>query len=123
MKAFSGYEETKVNNFDYERLTLGGHICKILEVSIEKFAMKETGEEFEQLVLKIDIEDPDEQAGFYQRKYADDAKRDALSAKWKGYFIFLKMILQMELKLHLKHLQLLLKTQIQVINGIGKKIL
>lgn len=86
MKAFSGYEETKVNNFDYERLTLGGHICKILEVSIEKFAMKETGEEFEQLVLKIDIEEPDEQAGFYQRKYAEDAKRDALNTKWKGYF-------------------------------------
>lgn len=86
MKAFSGYEETKVNNYDYERLTLGGHICKILEVSIEKFVMKETGKEFEQLVLKIDIEEPDEQAGFYQRKYAEDAKRDALNTKWKGYF-------------------------------------
>ena len=85
MQKFSGYEDVKVNNFNYERLNLGGHICKIFEVKIEKFTSKE-GQEFEQLVLKIDIEAPDEQAGFYQRKFAEDAKSDALNAKWKGYF-------------------------------------
>lgn len=86
MKAFSDYDEVKVNNFDREKLKLGGHICKIIEVNIEKFTSKATGEEFENLALKIDIEAPDEQAGFYQRKFAEEAKQDALNAKWRGYF-------------------------------------
>ena len=33
MRAFSGYDEVKVNNFG-ERLKLGGHICKVLEAKI-----------------------------------------------------------------------------------------
>ena len=86
MQKFSDYDSTKVNNFEKrEKLELGGHICKIFEAKVEKFTTKDN-QEFEQLVLKIDIEEPDEQAGFYQRRFAEDAKADALNAKWKGYF-------------------------------------
>lgn len=84
MKAFDGYDEVKVNNFG-ERLKLGGHICKILEVKIEELTSKVDGKKFEQLIIKFDIEAPDEQAGFYNKKFVEDAKADALKAKWKGF--------------------------------------
>ena len=84
MKAFEGYEEVKVNNFD-ERLKLGGHICKVLEAKIEQLTSKKDGKTYDQLVIKFDIESPDEQAGFYANKFTDDARADALNAKWKGY--------------------------------------
>ncbi|MGN1327983.1 MAG: hypothetical protein ACI4VQ_07975 [Clostridia bacterium] len=84
MKAFQGYEEVKVNNYG-ERLKLGGHICKILEAKIEQLESKKDGKKYEQLVIKFDIESPDEQAGFYADKFASDARTDALNAKWKGY--------------------------------------
>lgn len=84
MEKFSGYEEARVNG-DYEKLKLGGHICKIIEVKIEKYNNKD-GKPFEQLILKIDIAEPDEQAEFYQRKFAQDAQTDALKAKWKGNY-------------------------------------
>lgn len=85
MKKFDGYEETRVNG-EYERLNLGGHICKIIEVKTETYTAKETGKTFEQLILKIDIAEPDAQAGYYQRKFASDAQTDALNAKWKGFY-------------------------------------
>lgn len=84
MKAFDGYDEVKVNNFG-ERLKLGGHICKVLEAKIEEFESKKDGKKYEQLIIKFDIESPDEQAGFYADKFADDARKDALNAKWKGF--------------------------------------
>lgn len=84
MRAFQGYEEVKVNNYG-ERLKLGGHICKILEAKIEQLESKKDGKKYEQLVIKFDIESPDEQAGFYADKFANDARTDALNAKWKGY--------------------------------------
>lgn len=84
MKAFAGYEEVKVNNFA-ERLKLGGHICKVLEVKIEELESKKDGKKYEQLIIKFDIESPDEQAGFYANKFSEDATKDALNAKWKGY--------------------------------------
>lgn len=86
MKAFSGYEEAKVNNYGREKLELGGHICKILEVSIEEFESKKDGKKYSNLVLKIDIEQPDAQAGYYQKRYEEDVKSDATTAKWKGFF-------------------------------------
>lgn len=83
MKAFKGYDETKV---DFgERLKLGGHICKILEVKIEEYTTKEN-KKFEQLVMKIDTTENDIQPGYYQNKFAEDAKTDALKAKWKGFY-------------------------------------
>lgn len=84
MKAFEGYEDVKVNNF-VERLKLGGHICKVLEAKVEEFESKKDGKKYEQLIIKFDIESPDEQAGFYNRKFVEDAKTDALNAKWKGF--------------------------------------
>ena len=84
MRKFDGYDEVKVNNFG-ERLKLGGHICKVLEAKIEEFESKKDGKKYEQLIIKFDIESPDEQAGFYADKFADDAKKDALNAKWKGF--------------------------------------
>ena len=84
MKAFAGYDEVKVNNFP-ERLKLGGHTCKVLEAKIEQFTSQKDGKTYEQLIIKFDIESPDEQAGFYAKRFADDAKADALNAKWKGF--------------------------------------
>lgn len=87
IQGFSDYETTETNGFEQkERLKLGGHICKILEASIETITSKKDGKTYNQLKLKIDIESPDEQAGFYQRKFVEDAKIDALNAKWKGYY-------------------------------------
>lgn len=83
MRAFEGYDEVKVNNFA-ERLKLGGHICKVLEAKIEEFESKKDNKKYEQLIIKFDIESPDEQAGFYNRKFSEDAEKDALKAKWKG---------------------------------------
>lgn len=84
MKAFAGYEEVKVNNFG-EKLKLGGHVCKVLEAKIEELTSRKDGKKYEQLVIKFDIESPDEQAGFYAKKFTEDAEKDALNAKWKGY--------------------------------------
>lgn len=86
MRKFEGYEEVKVNTGYGERLKLGGHICKILEAKIEQFTGKKDGKTYETLVIKFDIEAPDEQAGFYANKFTEDATKDALNAKWKGYY-------------------------------------
>ena len=87
IQGFSDYETTETNGFsDKERIKLGGHICKILEVSTETITSKKDGKVYNLLKMKFDIEAPDEQAGFYQRKFVEDAKADALNAKWKGYY-------------------------------------
>ena len=87
IQGFSDYETTETNGFsDKERLKLGGHICKVLETNIEIITSKKDGRTFNMLKLKIDIENPDEQAGFYQRKFVEEAKKDALNAKWRGYY-------------------------------------
>lgn len=86
MRKFDDYDKTEVKDFDFrERLSLGGHICKILEVKTDTYNTKD-GKECEQLILRIDIAEPDEQAGFYQRRFAEDAKVDALKAKWKCFY-------------------------------------
>lgn len=86
MKKFSGYEESKTNEFeDKERLQLGPHYCKILEAKVEQLKTQD-GRPFEQLVLRIDITEPDEQAGFYNRRFQEAAKEDAMNAKWKGFY-------------------------------------
>ena len=86
MKRFVGYEEAKTNEFENkERLQLGPHYCKILEAKIVQMKTQD-GRPFEQLQLRIDIAEPDEQAGFYNKKFQEDAKEDALNAKWKGFY-------------------------------------
>ena len=87
IQGFSDYETTETNGFEQrEKLKLGGHICKILETSIEQITSKKDGKVYNILKMKFDIEAPDEQAGFYQRKFVEEAKTDALNAKWKGYY-------------------------------------
>ena len=87
IQGFSDYETTETNSFgNKERLKLGGHVCKILETKIDQITSKKDGKVYNMLTLKIDIADPDEQSGFYQRKFIEDAKTDALNAKWKGYY-------------------------------------
>ena len=87
IQGFSDYETTETNNFgDRERLNLGGHICKVLETSIEQVTSKKDGKVYNILNLKFDIEAPDEQAGFYQRRYVQDAEKNALNAKWRGNY-------------------------------------
>lgn len=86
MKRFAGYEEARTNEFENkERLQLGPHYCKILEAKIVQMKTQD-GRPFEQLQLRIDITEPDEQAGFYNKKFQEDAKEDALNAKWKGFY-------------------------------------
>ena len=86
MKKFLGYEEAKTNEFENkERLQLGPHYCKILEAKIVQMKTQD-GRPFDQLQLRIDIAEPDEQAGFFNRKFQEDAKEDALNAKWKGFY-------------------------------------
>lgn len=86
MKKFAGYEEARTNEFENrERLQLGPHRCKIIEAKVVQLKTQD-GKIFDQLQLKIDIAEPDEQAGFFNRKFQEDAKVDALKAKWKGYY-------------------------------------
>ena len=86
MRKFLGYEEAETNEFENkERLELGPHRCKILEAKVVQYKTID-GKPFEQLVLQIDIAEPDEQAGFYNRRFQEDAKTDALTAKWKGIY-------------------------------------
>lgn len=86
IQGFSDYEKTEVNEFgDVERLKLGGHICKVLGVEVEQVTSQKDGSTWNVLKIKFDIEEPDEQAGFYNRKFTEAAKKDALNAKWKGY--------------------------------------
>ena len=84
MRKFDDYNEVKENNFDREKLKLGGHICKITKAYVQEYQAKETPQKFEILHIEFDIASPDEQDGFYKRRYAEDAKQDAMKAKWKG---------------------------------------
>lgn len=87
IQGFSDYEKTEVNSFEErEKIKLGGHICKVLEVSTETVTSQKDAKVYNILKLKFDIDEPDEQAGFYQRKFVEDAKKDAIKAAWKGYY-------------------------------------
>lgn len=86
MRKFDDYNEVKENNFDREKLELGGHICKIQKAYVKEFQGRETPEKFEFLYIEFDIAEPDEQEGFYKRRFAEDAKKDATNAKWKGLY-------------------------------------
>ena len=87
IEGFSDYDKTEVKEFEeVEKITLGGHICKVLGVETEKVTSQKDGSTWNVLKIKFDIEEPDPQAGFYQRKFVDAAKKDAMNAKWKGYY-------------------------------------
>ena len=87
ISGFSGYKETEVRDFGpSEKVELGGHICKVLGVETKTITSKKTGTVYNKLDVKFDLEEPDKQAGFYNRKFAEAAKQDALKAKWKGIY-------------------------------------
>lgn len=87
INGFSGYDKVEANEFEQsEKLKLGGHICKVLKVETETVTSQKDGKKYDILKLQFDIEAPDEQAGFYQRKFKEAAEKDALNAKWKGYY-------------------------------------
>lgn len=85
MRKFSGYEEVKDNNFK-EYVKQGGHMCKILKAYTKEFTSKTTGKSFENLYIEYDFIEPDEQAGFFKRKFSEDARADAKTATWKGIY-------------------------------------
>ena len=85
MKKFSGYNDVEVKDYtSYEKLQLGAHICKIVDVKIETCQGKKGP--FDQLIIKFDTDDSDKQPQFYAKKFKVDADKDALNAKWKGYY-------------------------------------
>ena len=87
IKGFSDYEKVEVKDFSTsERIELGGHYCKILKVSIHTITSKKDASTFDVLNIQFDIDEPDKQAGFYNRKFTNDAKKNALEAKWKGIY-------------------------------------
>ena len=87
INGFSDYEKTETNEFEKtEKVEVGGHLCKVLVVETEVITSKKDGKQYNILKIKFDLEAQDKQAGFYGRKFAADAKKDALNAKWKGYY-------------------------------------
>lgn len=85
MKKFSGYSETTALDFtQYEKIEVGPHICKILDVKLEEIIGKSG--KFEQLLIKIDTDESDKQPNFYKERFKQDADKDPTTAKWKGYY-------------------------------------
>ena len=85
MKKFSGYSETEARDFtQYEKIEVGGHYCKILDVKIEEIQGKNG--KFEQLLIKFDTDENDKQPRYYSTRYKQDVEKDATKAKWKGYY-------------------------------------
>lgn len=85
MKKFSNYDQVEAKEFTpYEKLELGGHLCKIIEVKEETIQGKEGP--FSQLLIKFDTDVDDKQPTFYANKFKQDAEKDAMAARWKGYY-------------------------------------
>lgn len=84
MKKFDGYENAKVNG-EVEKIEIGPHICKILEVNVNELKTKD-GRNFEQLVFKIDMDSSDKQPGYYTKKFQNDVTINGINATWKGYY-------------------------------------
>ena len=71
-----GFDEAQEYG-DFEKLELGGHVCKISQVKIETFDWGKV------LVLAFDICEGSKSDGFYKRNF--DAQTDK-DKKWKGTF-------------------------------------
>jgi hypothetical protein len=70
MKKINGFEDAQAYTGEYEKLTLGGHVCKITEVEDKETFM----------LVRFDIakgEDKD----FYKKKFDNDTRDDK---KWGG---------------------------------------
>ena len=74
-----GYDEAQAYTGDIETLELGGHVCKITDVSVEH---TQNGSEY--LAIYFDIAEG-KQAGFYRRRF-DEAVKNGKDAKWQGVY-------------------------------------
>ena len=74
-----GYDEAQSYTGDIETLELGGHVCKITDVSVEH---TQNGSEY--LAIYFDIAEG-KQAGFYKRRF-DEAVKNGKEAKWQGVY-------------------------------------
>lgn len=70
-----GYDEAQEYG-DFEKLELGGHICKILQAKVESYDWGSV------LILLFDIHEGSKSDGFYKRNF--DAQGE--NKKWKGTF-------------------------------------
>lgn len=79
MKKPEGYDTTQAVTGEYEALTIGGHICKIIRAVLQKTT---TGKEI--FILQFDIAEG-EFTNYYQRNY-DRRKEGNSEAKWQGLY-------------------------------------
>lgn len=70
------YEKTQGFTGEYEVLEPGGYVCVIKSARVEK-----TKTNKDMLVVAFDIAEGEEKAGFYQRKFDEDARPEK---KWQG---------------------------------------
>ena len=91
MKKFSNYNEVEVNDFVVqEKIEVGGHYCKIINVEIQNIHGKT--KDFDIMVVKFDTDDNDKKPQFYAKRYKNDTTADAMKAKWKGnYKVFIPL--------------------------------
>ena len=68
MKKFSNYDAVEAQNFTIrEKIEVGGHICKILDVTEETVQGKQGPFSF--LLIKFDTDTSDKQPSFYANKF------------------------------------------------------
>jgi len=82
MKRFDGYEKAEAFTGDFEKLKLGGQICKILQVKADD---AEPGANYDTLLrIGFDIAEG-ENKDFYKRQF-DRKKATKPDAKWPGMY-------------------------------------
>jgi len=80
MKMPDGYNESAAYTGEFESLSLGGHICRIVSAK-EEFAQDGA----QRLALAFDIDDSDPQGGFYRNQYNFRKGKD-INAAWPATF-------------------------------------
>lgn len=78
----------KINNWEqvkeatnFEQIELGGHICRIVQVKLDK-----TQKGNDLMIVLFDLAPNDKQAGHYNNQFIRDKERDAVNAKWRGVY-------------------------------------
>ena len=72
-----GYDEAQTFTGEYEQVTLGGHICRIVQANVEA----KNGRQM--LVILFDIDEGGAFDGYYQKQY-EERRRKSSDAKWGG---------------------------------------
>jgi hypothetical protein len=83
MKRYDGYDKVEAFTGEYEKMEVGGQVCRILQVKAEE---PEPGTKNYDTLLKIgfDIAEGD-YAGYYKRQH-DRKKENKPEAKWPGMY-------------------------------------